>query len=211
MFLVHAVDDGYGGLEHRASTALLCARDDLPQRNMRAAIEGYRTFLGLASHEYFHAWNVKRLRPADFDTLDLQAPNPTELLWFFEGFTSYYDDLALVRCGLIDPQRYLDVLVHEMVERSHCVLVPAVPSVIDIRATESFIHALLAIPRVRAGGTRVGIVANNYLIYPYLALLGIQATPLELPDKLWNLMTLGVGGYVAGRTGEKIIETWKGK
>jgi chromosome partitioning protein len=53
------------------------------------------------------------------------------------------------------------VLVHEMVERSHCVLVPVVPSVIDIRATENFINTLLAIPRVRVGATRVGIVANK--------------------------------------------------
>lgn len=59
--------------------------------------------------------------------------------------------------------------------------------------------------------TIVGIVANNYLIYPYLILFGMQAIPLALPDRLWDLMTLGVGGYVAGRTGEKLMETWKGK
>lgn len=110
LFLVTAVGDGYGGLEHCDSTALLCRRQDLPSPQDPGISDDYLGFLGLASHEYFHAWNVKRLRPADFDTLDLQAPNPTELLWFFEGFTSYYDDLALVRCGLIDPQRYLDVL-----------------------------------------------------------------------------------------------------
>lgn len=55
------------------------------------------------------------------------------------------------------------------------------------------------------------IVVNNYILYPYLALFGIPATALELPDKLWNLMTLGVGGYIVGRTVEKGVETWKGK
>ena len=57
--------------------------------------------------------------------------------------------------------------------------------------------------------TIVGIVANNYLVYPYLSLFGIKATPLDLPSRLWDLMTLGVGGYVAGRTAEKVVETWK--
>ncbi len=57
--------------------------------------------------------------------------------------------------------------------------------------------------------TIVGIVANNYLLVPYMQMIGVQATLLDLPDRLWNLMTLGVGGYIAGRTGEKIIETWK--
>lgn len=101
VFLVTAVGDGYGGLEHRASTALLCARDDLPQRGMTGTPERYRTFLGLCSHEYFHTWNVKRIKPAAFTPYDLDAENHTSLLWAFEGFTSYYDDLALLRCGAI--------------------------------------------------------------------------------------------------------------
>ena len=66
--------------------------------------------LGLISHEYFHTWNVKRMRPADFRQLDYTQENYTELLWFFEGFTSYYDDLFLVRTGLIDETRYLKLL-----------------------------------------------------------------------------------------------------
>lgn len=113
-FLTFAVDEGYGGLEHRASTALLCRRDDLPHVGMQAATDGYRRFLGLASHEYFHAWHVKRIRPAAFIPYDLTRENHTSLLWVFEGFTSYYDDLALVRCGLIDPQQYLDTIARTM-------------------------------------------------------------------------------------------------
>lgn len=55
----------------------------------------------------------------------------------------------------------------------------------------------------------VAIVVNNYILVPYMQLFGLPVTILELPEKLWNLMTLGVGGYIAGRTGEKMIETWK--
>lgn len=120
VFMLNAVDDGYGGLEHRASTALIAGRRDLPQRARPAAdpkaesktdlSDGYVTLLGLISHEYFHTWNVKRLRPAEFARYDYTQENYTELLWFFEGFTSYYDDLLLLRAGLIDEPRYLKLL-----------------------------------------------------------------------------------------------------
>jgi predicted metalloprotease with PDZ domain len=111
VFMLNAVEDGYGGLEHRASTALIAARRDLPRRGQSGALsDGYVTLLGLISHEYFHTWNVKRLKPADFARLDYTRENYTELLWFFEGFTSYYDDLLLVRAGLIDEARYLKLL-----------------------------------------------------------------------------------------------------
>ncbi|PZP65130.1 MAG: peptidase M61 [Azospira oryzae] len=110
VFLVTAVGEGYGGLEHRASCALVCARDDLPAPGVKEVTEGYRAFLGLASHEYFHAWNVKRIKPAAFVPYDLNRECYTTLLWAFEGFTSYYDDLALARCGLISRQDYLQQL-----------------------------------------------------------------------------------------------------
>ena len=112
VFLLNAVGEGYGGLEHRASTALIAARRDLPRERVdpMASGDGYVTLLGLISHEYFHTWNVKRLKPAELVTLDHQQENYTRLLWFFEGFTSYYDDLMLLRCGLIDTARYLKLL-----------------------------------------------------------------------------------------------------
>jgi len=110
VFLTLAVGDGYGGLEHRSSTALICARSDLPVRGQPANSEGYRNFLGLCSHEYFHTWNVKRIKPAVFAPYDLTQESYTSLLWLFEGFTSYYDDLTLVRAGLIDRSTYLSLL-----------------------------------------------------------------------------------------------------
>jgi predicted metalloprotease with PDZ domain len=112
VFMTLAVGDGYGGLEHRASTALICARADLPSTaNAKAErSEGYIKFLGLCSHEYFHTWNVKRIKPAAFAPYDLQNETYTPLLWLFEGFTSYYDDLMLVRAGLIDEPAYFKLL-----------------------------------------------------------------------------------------------------
>lgn len=110
VFMTLAVGDGYGGLEHRASTALICTRSDLPVKGKPAVSDGYRTYLGLCSHEYFHTWNVKRIKPAAFAPYDLQNESYTSLLWLFEGFTSYYDDLFLVRSGLIDADGYLKLV-----------------------------------------------------------------------------------------------------
>ncbi|HVE53727.1 MAG TPA: peptidase M61, partial [Ramlibacter sp.] len=110
VFLLNTVDDGYGGLEHRNSPALIAGRRDLPRRGDARMSEGYVTLLGLVSHEYFHTWNVKRLRPAEFAYYDYKGENSTQLLWFFEGFTSYYDDLLLRRAGLIDDATYLKLL-----------------------------------------------------------------------------------------------------
>ncbi len=121
LFLLHASQDGYGGLEHRNSTALICQRADLPLLPTTPpspdapspplqASDGYTTLLGLISHEYFHTWNVKRLRPREFTRYDYDRENHTQLLWFFEGFTSYYDDLFLQRAGLIDEATYLQLL-----------------------------------------------------------------------------------------------------
>ena len=110
LFLLNAVHDGYGGLEHRNSTALIASRSDLPRLGDSRLTDGYVTLLGLISHEYFHTWNVKRLRPAEFAHYEYKQENYTQLLWFFEGFTSYYDDLLLRRAGLIDDATYLKLL-----------------------------------------------------------------------------------------------------
>lgn len=110
LFLLHAPVHGYGGLEHRWSSSLVCSRDNLPSRQDSDVSDGYRTFLGLASHEYFHLWNVKRMKPAVFTPYDLGAESHTGLLWVFEGITSYYDDLALVRSGLIPVESYLELV-----------------------------------------------------------------------------------------------------
>lgn len=111
LFQVMVTGNGYGGLEHGNSTSLMCSRDDLPlSTEPERPSDKYRTFLGLCSHEYFHAWLVKRIKPAVLMQPDLERENYTPLLWVFEGFTSYYDDLILARSGVISSQDYLDLL-----------------------------------------------------------------------------------------------------
>ena len=109
IFLTMVVGDGYGGLEHRSSTSLLCSRKDLPIKGQEQTNE-YRNFLGLCSHEYFHTWNVKRIKPEAYLPYNLNEEVYTEQLWAFEGITSYYDELALVRSKLITEEHYLEML-----------------------------------------------------------------------------------------------------
>jgi predicted metalloprotease with PDZ domain len=114
VFQVMAVGEGYGGLEHRASTSLLCSRNDLPKVGVAEVTDEYRCFLGLCSHEYFHTWNIKRIKPAVFIPYDLDKEAYTHLMWMFEGITSYYDDLALLRTGLIDVESYLELVAQNI-------------------------------------------------------------------------------------------------
>uniref|UniRef100_Q0HU33 Peptidase M61 domain protein n=1 Tax=Shewanella sp. (strain MR-7) TaxID=60481 RepID=Q0HU33_SHESR len=110
LFMTTVLDNGFGGLEHRASTALMCSRKDLPL-SMDAPINNdYRTYLSLCSHEYFHSWNVKRIKPECFLPYQLEAETYTPQLWAYEGITSYYDDFLTYRAGLVDEQSYLDML-----------------------------------------------------------------------------------------------------
>jgi predicted metalloprotease with PDZ domain len=110
LFLLSVLPEGYGGLEHRDSTSLVCATADLPIAGDPTISEGYLGLLGLISHEYFHAWNVKRIKPAAFVPYDLAREALTSQLWIYEGFTSYYDDLALVRAGVITQDDYLRLI-----------------------------------------------------------------------------------------------------
>jgi predicted metalloprotease with PDZ domain len=116
VFQLHVVDDGYGGLEHRASTALICPRNDLPAKGVTSVSEGYQGLLTLISHEYFHAWNVKRIKPAAFTPYDMTQETYTTLLWLFEGFTSYYDELMLLRVGLITEADYLKLISRHLTQ-----------------------------------------------------------------------------------------------
>jgi len=112
LFMTFVQKNGFGGLEHSSSTALHCSHDDLPRigDDAKTKSEGYQKFLSLCCHEYFHCWNVKRIKPARFEAYQLKAEVHTELLWFFEGITSYYDELFLLRSGVISKEDYLDMI-----------------------------------------------------------------------------------------------------
>ena len=110
-FMTMATGNSYGGLEHPNSTSLITPRDDLPKADEpEEPSKDYQRFLGLCSHEYFHSWLVKFIRPENFVNYDLNKEGYTSLLWIFEGFTSYYDDLILLRSGVINQASYLTLL-----------------------------------------------------------------------------------------------------
>lgn len=104
VFIVHNLQRGGGGLEHLNSTTLQTSRWNYGTES------GYNGFMSLVAHEYFHLWNVKRLRPQPLGPFDYNQENYTSLLWVSEGITSYYDDLIVRRAGFTSPQRYLDIV-----------------------------------------------------------------------------------------------------
>ncbi|MGO1399637.1 MAG: M61 family metallopeptidase [Psychrobacter sp.] len=118
-FMTFASGNDYGGLEHINSTSLITPRRDLPSIDEPAVPNSnYQRFLGLCSHEYFHAWWVKTVRPDVMLDVDLRREAFTPLLWVFEGFTSYIDDFMLQASGVIDKPSYLELLA-EQINRYH--------------------------------------------------------------------------------------------
>ena len=114
-FMTYASGQDYGGLEHINSTSLITPRRDLPAINEpELPSTDYQRFLGLCSHEYFHAWWVKTVRPDVMLEVDLRREAFTPLLWVFEGFTSYIDDFMLQASGVIDKASYLKLLSEQM-------------------------------------------------------------------------------------------------
>jgi predicted metalloprotease with PDZ domain len=107
-FILHLRSNGGGGLEHLNSTALGFRRFGF------ATEDGYRRFHGLVAHEFFHLWNVKRIRPDALGPFDYTKENYTRLLWVAEGITEYYGQLMVRRAGLISDQLYLDHLAHQI-------------------------------------------------------------------------------------------------
>ncbi|MEN9768199.1 M61 family metallopeptidase [Vulcanococcus sp.] len=108
LFVLHLLDDGYGGLEHDDSCVLVYGR-----RNLEAE-HGYRKLLQLIAHEYFHQWNVRRLTPAELRPIDYQQASVVPTLWFAEGVTSYVDQWLPLRAGLSEPEDYLHDLGEDL-------------------------------------------------------------------------------------------------
>ncbi|MCA5005431.1 M61 family metallopeptidase [Sphingobacterium bovistauri] len=107
LFVTHNYQNGSGGLEHLNSTILAASRFSYSQTT------SYKNYLSLVAHEYFHLWHVKRLRPKELGPFDYESENYTTGLWIIEGFTSYYDNLIIRRCGIFDETEYLQKLAFE--------------------------------------------------------------------------------------------------
>jgi predicted metalloprotease with PDZ domain len=108
IFFVHHVEKGGGGLEHRNSTTVMMPRFNYSDK------EKYEGFLSLCVHEYFHTWNVKRIRPVELGPFDFDKENYTKLLWVAEGITSYYDKVLMVRAGFWTKTKFLELIEGRM-------------------------------------------------------------------------------------------------
>ena len=103
-FIVQNVENGGGGLEHKNSTVLMMSRWAYTDAAR------YKGFLGLVAHEYFHLWNVKRIRPIELGPFKYGEENYTSMLWLAEGITSYYDEIALMRAGIVTRKEFLGTM-----------------------------------------------------------------------------------------------------
>ncbi len=108
LFIIQMAAQGGGGLEHHNSTVLVCDRNSFGSKS------GIVNFLALVAHEYFHLWNVKRLRPKELGPFDYQHENYTRLLWVAEGFTNYYDQKLLRACGETSPEDFLNSIATDI-------------------------------------------------------------------------------------------------
>ncbi|WP_423147411.1 M61 family metallopeptidase [Rubrolithibacter danxiaensis] len=108
VFIIHNFNSGGGGLEHLNSTVLGATRNSYTNES------SYKGFLGLVAHEYFHLWNVKRLRPKALGPFDYENENYTTNLWIAEGFTAYYDNMMVRRAGFYSPENYLDIISNDI-------------------------------------------------------------------------------------------------
>lgn len=105
---INMFTDKFGGLEHDHGTVMMCSPWQMRGR------QDYIKWLGLVSHEFFHSWNVRRMRPESLSEYDYEQEVYTRELWLAEGLSSYYDDLLLFRGGLIDVREYIDLLAESI-------------------------------------------------------------------------------------------------
>ncbi len=108
LFILHLTGNNFGGLEHKNSCSLI-----YPRFGFRSP-EKYQRFMQLVAHEFFHLWNIKRIRPKALEVFDYEQENYTPSLWFSEGTTSYYDLLIPLRAGIYDAKTFLDNLSKEI-------------------------------------------------------------------------------------------------
>lgn len=120
IFFLNLTVGSYGGLEHANSTALIASFEDLPFADTGKDEKGYQSLLTLFTHEYFHAWWVKRVKPAMFVPYDLSRETYTTLLWVFEGFTSFYDEKLVHEAGLVTSQAYVRALSESLTQHMSC-------------------------------------------------------------------------------------------
>ena len=108
IFFLHLTNNSFGGLEHCNSCSMIYDRNGFKNRKK------YLRFLGLVSHEFFHTWNVKRIRPKELGPFDYYNEVYTKLLWIAEGVTSYYDNLFLARSNVATIEEYFEIICNDL-------------------------------------------------------------------------------------------------
>lgn len=158
-FLLFLTQNGYGGLEHQRNTLLMASRNALPSSAPNTS--AYTQLLGLFSHEYFHTWNVKSLRPTEYaQGYDLEREQPSEMLWLFEGFTAYFDNLILLYSDCISSAEYLKLLSNDISRYLQRVG----------HQRQTLAHSSFeAWTKLYNGGENAGNISTNYYIHGPLA------------------------------------------
>ena len=166
LFIVHNLERGGGGLEHLFSTTLEVSRATYGTE------AGYKSFLGLVAHEYFHLWNVKRIRPVALGPFDYDHENYTHMLWVSEGMTEYYSKQILQRAGVLNREEYLGKLGNAITE------VENTPGNRIQSAAESSFDAWIKYyrPNENSGNTQISYYSKGDLIGTWLDLNIAQAT-----------------------------------
>lgn len=176
-FMLHVTDHVYGGLEHRSSTLLMAPRKLLPRRDLSPSQE-YLRLLGLCSHEYFHTWNVKDLKPRDYQPYDLRCEQPSEMLWLFEGFTAFFDNWLLVRSGVISAQQYWRILAEDISNHLRR----------RGRSKQTLAHSSFeAWTKLYNGGEDAINSSTNYYVHGSLFALCLDVFLRERSDEQWHL------------------------
>ncbi len=171
------VHKGYGGLEHCFSTALIFGRDEMRTE------EGYMKFLTLFAHEYFHLWNVKRLCPTDLTDFDYDNENYTELLWEVEGFTTYFQDIIMLKAGLINAEKFKTIQLERIknIAKNHGTKVQSL--------AESSIDAWIKFyrPNENSDNANISYYSKGAIIALLLDILMIENSDKNLGDLMKTL------------------------
>ena len=169
LFIVHNLERGGGGLEHLFSTTLEVSRTTY------GTDAGYKSFLSLVAHEYFHLWNVKRIRPVALGPFNYDQENYTHMLWVSEGMTEYYSKQINQRAGVLSREEYLGKLGNAITE------VENTPGNRIQAASESSFDAWIKYyrPNENSNNTQISYYSKGDLIGTYLDLSIAEATKGE--------------------------------
>jgi predicted metalloprotease with PDZ domain len=161
-WFMNFIVEGGGGLEHDYSTVIMSGRRQMRDR------KDYIKWLSVMAHEFFHVWNVRRMRPVELSQIDYQREQYTGQLWLAEGLTSYFDNLLLSRAGLINPDEYLELLasdIYKLETTPGRLLRPVVEASFDtwIRQYQTNSNSVNSTISYYTKGALIGFVLDTFL------------------------------------------------